>query len=42
MKKWMIMFLWMLAAPVMILVAGMKVEAETSGDWEYEFLEDEQ
>ena len=41
MKKWMMMFLLMLAVPVLILVAGMKVEAETSGDWEYEVLEDE-
>ena len=40
MKKWMIMLLWMLAAPVMILAAGTKVEAETSGDWEYEVTED--
>lgn len=32
------MFLWMLAVPVLILVAGMKVEAETSGDWEYEVV----
>lgn len=32
------MFLLMLAVPVLILVAGMKVEAETSGDWEYEVV----
>ena len=38
MKKRMMMFLWMLAVPVLILVAGMKVEAETSGDWEYEVV----
>lgn len=38
MKKWMMMFLLMLAVPVLILVAGMKVEAETSGDWEYEVV----
>ena len=36
----MIMFLWMLAVPVMILAAGTKVEAEMSGDWEYEMVYD--
>ena len=36
----MIMFLCMLAAPVMMLAAETKVEAETSGDWEYEVTED--
>lgn len=41
MKKWMIMFLWMLAVPVMILAAGTKVEAETSGDWKYEVVDNE-
>ena len=35
MKKWMIMFLWMLAVPVMILAAGTKVEAETYNGIEY-------
>lgn len=40
MRKWMILFLWMLAVPVMILAVGTKVEAETSGDWEYEIVSD--
>lgn len=40
MKKRIMMFLWMLAVPVLMLAAGKKVEAETAGDWEYDVTSD--
>lgn len=40
MKKRILMVIWMLAVPLVMIAAGVKAEAATSGDWEYEVLED--
>ena len=40
MKKRILMVIWMLAVPLVMIAAGVKAEAATSGDWEYEVISD--
>ena len=40
MKRKNLMFIWMLAVPLVMFAAGVKAEAATSGEWEYEKKDD--